>query len=205
MTNSGSGTISLVNLLTGALISPQSPSFFDTGTTPYGVAILGRTGQAVVANNGSNDVTVLDEKGLNGVFNSPLTLPIEGGTQPIGVAINQASGLAAITNMIPVGPDGNPPANEGGLGTFDAAGATTSTTVANGTPIDFQPLAVAIDPAPNNDPTQNVAAVTIGSQTSAIDLLVLPGGGIPIPPVSSLQLPTGVIFDAREPGFSGGG
>ena len=88
VTNSGSGTISLVNLLTGALISPQSPSFFDTGTTPYGVAILGRTGQAVVANFGSNDVTVLDEKGLNGVFNSPITLPIEGGTQPIGVAIN---------------------------------------------------------------------------------------------------------------------
>ncbi|MFZ1975218.1 MAG: hypothetical protein WAU89_20400 [Candidatus Acidiferrales bacterium] len=201
VTNSGSGTISLVNLLTGALISPQSPSFFNTGTAPYGVAIAGRTGQAVVTNNGSNDVTVLDEKGLNGVFNSPLTLPIEGGTQPIGVAINQDSGVAAVTNTIPVGPNGNPPANEGGLGTFDAAGATTSTTVANGTPIDFQPLAVAIDPAPNNDPTQNIAAVTIGSQTSAIDLLVLPGGGIPIPPVSSLQLPTGVVFDAANQDF----
>jgi large repetitive protein len=201
VTNSGSGTISLVNLLTGALINPQSPSFFNTGTNPYGVAILGRTGQAVVANNGSNDVTVLDEKGLNGVFNSPVTLPINGGTKPLGVAINSDSGLAAITNTIPPGPNGNPPANEGGLGTFIAAGATTSTVVANGLPIDFQPLAVAIDPAPNNDPTQNIGAVTIGSQTSAIDLLVLPGGGIPIPPVSSLQLPTGVVFDAANQDF----
>lgn len=201
VTNSGSGNISLVNLLTGALIGPQSPSFFNTGTSPYGVAILGRTGQAVVANFGSNDVTVLDEKGLNGVFNSPITLPIEGGTQPIGVAINSDSGLAAITNTIPPGPNGNPPANEGGLGTFVAAGATTSTVVGNGSPIDFQPFAVAIDPAPNNDPSQNVGAVTIGSQTSAIDLLVLPGGGIPIPPVSGLQLPTGVIFDAANQDF----
>jgi DNA-binding beta-propeller fold protein YncE len=43
--------------------------------------------------------------------------------------------------------------------------------------------------------------VTIGSQTSAIDLLVLPGGAVPIPPVSSLQLPTGVIFDAANQNF----
>ncbi|MGA7851952.1 MAG: hypothetical protein WCA15_01420 [Candidatus Acidiferrales bacterium] len=201
VTNSGSGTISLVNLLNGTLITPQSPSFFNTGTTPYGVAILGRTGQAVVANNGSNDVTVLDEKGLNGVFNSPITLPIAGGTQPIGVAINSDSGLAAVTNTIPPGPNDNPPANEGGLGTFIVAGATTATEVANGSPIDYQPLAVAIDPAPNNDPSQNVGAVTIGSQTSAIDLLVLPGGAVPIPPVSGLQLPTGVIFDAANQDF----
>jgi DNA-binding beta-propeller fold protein YncE len=201
VTNSGSGTISLVNLLTGTLVTPQSPSFFNTGTSPYGVAILGRTGQAVVANNGSNDVTVLDEKGLNGVFNTPITLPIEGGTQPIGVAINSDSGLAAVTNTIPPGPGGNPPANEGGLGTFIVAGATTATDVANGSPIDYLPLAVAIDPAPNNDPSQNIGAVTIGSQTSAIDLLVLPGGAVPIPPVSSLQLPTGVIFDAANQDF----
>ncbi|MGC1966129.1 MAG: hypothetical protein WA673_06700 [Candidatus Acidiferrales bacterium] len=201
VTNSGNGTISLVNLLTGTLITPQSPSFFNTGTTPYGVAILGRTGQAVVANNGSNDVTVLDEQGLNGVFNSPITLPIAGGTQPIGVAINSDSGLAAVTNTIPPGPGGNPPANEGGLGTFIVAGATTASEVANGSPIDYQPFAVAIDPAPNNDPSQNIGAVTIGSQTSAIDLLVLPGGAVPIPPVSSLQLPTGVIFDAANQDF----
>jgi DNA-binding beta-propeller fold protein YncE len=196
VTNSGSGNISLVNLLNGSLISPQSPSFFNTGSTPYGVAILARTGQAVVANNGSNDVTILDEKGLNGVFNSPLTLSMSGGTLPLGVAINQDSALAAVTNTIPKSLTN--PANEGGLGTFVATGATASTIVANGSPIDFQPFAVAIDPAPNNDPAQNVGAVTIGSQTSALDLLVLPGGGIPIPPVSGLQLPTGVIFDSAN-------
>jgi DNA-binding beta-propeller fold protein YncE len=196
VTNSGSGNISLVNLLNGALISPQSPSFFNTGTTPYGVAILARTGQAVVANNGSNDVTILDEKGLNGVFNSPLTISMLGGTKPIGIAINPDSALAAVTNTIPASTTN--PANEGGLGTFVATGATASTAVVNGSPIDFQPFAVAIDPAPNNDPAQNVGAVTIGSQTSALDLLVLPGGGIPIPPVSGLQLPTGVIFDSAN-------
>ena len=199
VTNSGGGNISLVNLLNGALISPQSPSFFNTGTAPYGVAILARTGQAVVANNGSNDVTILDEKGLNGVFNSPLTLSMAGGTKPIGIAINADSALAAVTNTIPASTIN--PANGGGLGTFIVTGATASTVVSNGAPIDFQPFAVAIDPAPNNDPAQNVGAVTIGSQTSALDLLVLPGGGIPIPPVSGLQLPTGVIFDSANQVF----
>ncbi len=63
VTNSGSNSISVVNLLDGSQVTPQSPSFFATGAVPYGVAILARTGQAVVANNGSNDVTVLDEKG----------------------------------------------------------------------------------------------------------------------------------------------
>lgn len=200
VTNSGSGNISVVNLLNGSLISPQSPSFFNTGTTPYGVAILARTGQAVVANNGSNDVTILDEKGLNGVFNSPVTLSIGGGTLPIGAAINQDSALAAVTNTIPPSPAGNP-ANQGALGTFIVTGATASTIVSNGSPINFQSLAVAIDPAPNNDPSQNIGAVTIASQTSALDLLVLPGGGIPIPQVSNLQLPTGVVFDAANQDF----
>lgn len=196
VTNSVSGTISVVNLLNGSLISPQSPSFFITGTMPYGVAILPRTGQAVVANNGSNSVTILDEKGIDGTFNSPMTLPINGGSLPVGVAINQDSGLAAVTDTIP--PNEVVPANSGGLGTFLIAGSGTSTSVTNST-ISYLPLAVAIDPAPNNDPTQNVAAVTIDSQTSALDLFTLPSTVATA--VNNLQLPTGVVFDSSNQDF----
>ena len=71
MTNSGSNSITVINLLDGSVITPQAPSFFDTGATPFGVAVLSRTGQAVVANNGSNTVTILDEKGSNGSFEAP--------------------------------------------------------------------------------------------------------------------------------------
>ena len=196
VTNSVSGTISVVDLLHGSLITPQSPSFFTAGTTPYGVAILPRTGQAVVANNGSNSVTVLDEKGIDGTFNSPMTLPIDGGSLPVGVAINQDSGLAAVTDTIP--PNEVVPANSGGLGTFTIGGTGTSTTVTNST-ISYLPLAVAIDPAPNNDPTQNVAAVTIDSQTSALDLFTLPSTVATA--VNNLQLPTGVVFDSANQDF----
>jgi DNA-binding beta-propeller fold protein YncE len=196
VTNSASGTISVINLLNGLLISPQSPSFFTTGTTPYGVAILPRTGQAVVTNNGSNDVSVLDEKGTDGTFNSPVTLTIDGGTLPIGVAINQDSGLAVITDTIP--PNEIVPANSGGLGTFTVGGSGASESVSNIT-ISYLPLAVAIDPAPNNDPTQNVAAVTIDSQTSALDLFTLPFATATA--VSNLQLPTGVVFDSANQDF----
>jgi DNA-binding beta-propeller fold protein YncE len=192
VTNSGSGNISLVNLLNGALIAPQSPSFFSTGTTPYGVAILARTGQALVVNNGSNDVTILDEKGLNGVFKSPLTLSLGQATLPIGVAINQDSALAAITATVVSGST-----NEGDLSSFVVENATASTVPSVDTSIDFLPLAVAIDPAPFNDPAQNIAGVTTAGQASFLDLLQLPSGTVSR--VSNqLELPTGAVFDAAN-------
>ncbi|MGA7961016.1 MAG: hypothetical protein WCA33_04905 [Candidatus Acidiferrales bacterium] len=192
VTNSGSGNISLVNLLNGALILPQSPSFFETGTTPYGVAILPRTGQAVVANNGSNDVTVLDEKGLNGVFKSPLTLSLGGPTLPLGVAINPDSALAAVTASFISGIG-----NQGDLSSFVVENASSSTVLSSDNSVDYLPLAVAIDPAPYNDPEQNIAAVTTAGQASFLDLLQLPDGAV-TRVSNQLQLPTGAAYDAAN-------
>ena len=192
VTNSGSNSISVVNLLDGSQIPPQAPSFFTTGATPYGVAVLPRTGQAVTVNNGSNDATVLDEKGLDGAFNSPQTVSLGSASLPIGVAIDPYSALAAITDS--TGTSGN---SQGGLSTF-VVSSTSSGTAALGNPIDFQPLGLAIDPAINNDITQAIAAVTTASQTNDLDLVPLPSG---LATRVGMSLPTGAVFDALNQVF----
>jgi DNA-binding beta-propeller fold protein YncE len=192
VTNSGSNSISVVNLLDGSLIPPQSPGFFTTGATPYGVAILPRSGLAVAVNNGSNDATVLDEKGVDGVFNSPQTVSLGGASLPFGVAIDPYTGLAAITDSTVT--TGN---SSGGLSTFIVSSTSTGT-AALGNPIDFQPLGVAIDPTINNDTTQAVAAVATASQTNALNLVPLPTG---LATRVNMSLPTGVVFDALNQVF----
>jgi DNA-binding beta-propeller fold protein YncE len=192
VTNSGSNSISVVNLLDGTQIPPQAPSFFTTGATPYGVAILPRSGLAVAVNNASNDATVLDEKGLDGVFNSPQTVSLGSASLPFGVAIDPYTGLAAITDSTVT--TGN---SSGGLSTFVVSSASTPT-ASLGEPIDFQPLGVAIDPSINNDITQSVAAVATASQTNDLNLIPLPTG---VPMKISMALPTGVVFDALNQVF----
>ncbi len=196
VTNSGSNSITVINLLDGSVITPQAPSFFDTGATPFGVAVLSRTGQAVVANNGSNTVTILDEKGSNGTFRSPVNINLcSSCVQPIGVAINQDSGLAAVTdtlNNTATCTNSSSANNGGGVATFVVTGATAGTATGNAC-VDYISLAIAIDPAPFNDTSQAIAAVTTASQTNALNLLPLPSG---TPARISMQLPTGAVFDA---------
>jgi DNA-binding beta-propeller fold protein YncE len=193
VTNSGSNSISVVNLLDGTQITPQAPSFFTTGAVPQGVAVLALTGQAVVANNGSNDVTVLDEKGLNNVFNSPQTVTLGAATLPIGVAIDPYTALAVVTDTTITG--GNP---AGGFSTFTVA-SQVSGTASLGNPIDYIPLGLAIDPAINNDITQSVAGIATASHNNGLDLVPLPAGAFTN---IGMQLPTGVVFDSLNQVFA---
>ena len=193
VTNSGSNSISVVNLLDGTQITPQAPSFFTTGSVPQGVAVLARTGQAVVTNNGSNDVTVLDEKGLNNVFNSPQTVALGSATLPIGVAIDPYDALAVITDTTVT--SGNP---AGGFSTFTVA-SQVSGEASLGNPIDYLPLGLAIDPALNNDITQSVAGIATASHNNGLDLVPLPLGAYTN---IAMQLPTGVVFDSLNQVFA---
>ena len=193
VTNSGSNSISVVNLLDGTQITPQAPSFFTTGSVPQGVAVLARTGQAVVTNNGSNDVTVLDEKGLNNVFNSPQTVALGSATLPIGVAIDPYDALAVITDTTVT--SGNP---AGGFSTFTVA-SQVSGEASLGNPIDYLPLGLAIDPALNNDITQSVAGIATASHHNGLDLVPLPLGAYTN---IAMQLPTGVVFDSLNQVFA---
>jgi DNA-binding beta-propeller fold protein YncE len=193
VTNSGSNSISVVNLLDGTQITPQAPSFFTTGAVPQGVAVLALTGQAVVTNNGSNDVTVLDEKGLNNVFNSPQTVTLGAATLPIGVAIDPYTALAVVTDTTVTG--GNP---AGAFSTFTVA-SQVSGTASLGNTIDYLPLGLAIDPAINNDITQSVAGIATASNRNGLDLVPLPAGAFTN---IAMQLPTGVVFDSLNQIFA---
>ena len=203
VTNSGSGSISVVNLLDGSLLNPQSPTSFLTGASPFGVAVLPRLGLAFVVNNASNTATVLDEVGLNGVFKPPITVPLCADCiLPIGATINPDTALAVFT--LSEGTT-NP---EGFLGEISIADAATGSVAgASTTQIDYLPLGVAVDPSLASDTTQSITVVATaaglnqatGAGTSALDFLS--SAGTLLPRVSNLDLPTDVTFDPANQVF----
>lgn len=191
VTNSSSNSISVINLLNGAAVTPQGPSFFSTGAAPFGVAVLERAGLAVVTNNGSNNATVLDEKGVSGTFEPPQTVALCGGcTLPIGVAVDSDSGQAHAVSTFCSGTSCNFPGGE--LNSFAVSLTTTASSPAALNAAG--PVALAADP------TLTVVGVAIASSPSELQIVSvgpLLNPGI----VNNLQLPTGVVFDALNQDF----
>jgi DNA-binding beta-propeller fold protein YncE len=196
VTNSLDDTASLVSL-TPVLpnFSPQSlgptgviGSPITVGTTPEGVAVLPRLGVAMVANNGSNNVTTID---LTTTVPTPTEVDLCGPTcsGPTGVAFNQDTQTAAVTDT-----------NSGDLFTTGTlsflnvarmttlAGTSVATTTGANPQVDQDPVAVAMDP------TQNFAAVATASATSSLDIIDVASDVI-IGRVNSLENPSGVVFD----------
>lgn len=196
VTNSLDDTASLVSLTpVSPTFSPQSlgptgviGSPISVGTTPQGVAVLPRLGAAMVANNGSNDVTSID---LTTTVPTPKDVELCGSTctGPTGVAFNQDTAVAAVTDT-----------NSGNLfstGSLSLLGVTRTTTVAgtqstatlgSSPQVDQDPVAVAMDPA------LNFAAVATASSTSSLDIINVATNAI-IGRVNGLQNPSGVVFD----------
>jgi DNA-binding beta-propeller fold protein YncE len=186
VTNSGSDSVSVVNLLNGALITPQAPSFFSTGTTPVGVAIMARTGLAVVSNYGSNNATIIDEKGVSGTFEVPQTVALCAVcSNPLGVAVDQDSGEGHIVSGETVSG-----LLDGAINTF---AVNLGTTAASTLTIDQGPTALAIDP------TLTLAGIAIAGQTSELEIFQL--GAYSGHTVNNFQLPTGVVFDDLNQDF----
>ncbi len=201
VTNTGDSTVSLVSL---APVGPTSPNSLgpvgalpgppvSVGAQPQGVAVLPRAGLAVVANNGSNNASVIDVTGQN----SPATVTLCGAncTGPVGVAINQDTATAAVT-------DSNPGSvfNQGYLSVMPVSLATSS---ANSTiSVNQNPLAVAIDPALNYAAVataSNYASVPTSTQpssTSSVDIVSLASQAkVGTLAGTSLDNPTGIVFD----------
>src|SRR6202035_2833288 len=88
VTLSGCGTVALINLSTG-IGSPVA-----VGTNPTGVAVLPRLHKAIVANNGSNNASIVDDAGGGTVP------PITTGSGSLGVAADQDTGEAAVANSV---------------------------------------------------------------------------------------------------------
>jgi len=182
------GTASLVDLNHGITLAP-SP--IPVGTNPQGVAVLPQTGLAIVADTGSNQVTILDEMQSTDM-NAPVTIPVCGNgsscSQPTGVAVNGDTGMAAVANF----QTGNP-APQTPQYFYSTVTMTLSSPVAsNGIAIDQGPNAVAFDPNLN----YAAIATTMGTtaQPGFLDVIDLASGGL-AGRVSNLTRPTGVVFD----------
>jgi DNA-binding beta-propeller fold protein YncE len=187
VTNSTDGTASLISLADpsewpGSLapVGQLSYSPVPVGTAPEGVAILPRLGLAIVANNGSNDATAIDETGTN--LPSPISLCGSSCIGPTGVAINPDTTTAVITNT---NPSFTP--TSGTLSTFSLSPLPTSS--ASTVTVDQNPVAVAIDP------NLDYAAVATASQASSVDIVQLASLAKAGRITGTLQNPSGIVFD----------
>lgn len=88
VTLSGCSTVALINLSTGI------GSTVKVGTNPAGVAALPRLHTFVVANNGSNNASIVDDAGGSNVP------AITTGSGSLGVAADQDTGEAAVANSV---------------------------------------------------------------------------------------------------------
>jgi YVTN family beta-propeller protein len=186
VTNSVDGTVNLVAL------SPQTPVFGGgaagavgtigspilVGANPEGVDVLPRLGFAIVANNASNSVSIVDVTGTFG----PTTESLCAGCQPVAAAVDGDTGFAAVTNS-----QVSEAVNQGGI---TPIGLANGGTVGLNVRIDQFPTGIAIDP------TLDYAGVS-ASQTNAVDIIDLATGSSAGPGrVSNFFLPAGVDFDS---------
>lgn len=192
VTNSVDGTVSLIALTTltptgttqtpaGAIGVITGAGAITVGATPEGVALLPRLGLALVANNGSNDASIVDVTQTK----SPQAVSLCGSecTGPVGVAMDQDTGTGYIADSNVT----NDPTSLGIVSTVDMSSGDASTTDS----IDHNPVDLAVDP----NPFFPYLAVATDSSDSIIDFLDTSTGGSLVGRTSGLSNPTGIIFD----------
>ena len=208
VTNTGSGCNQVsVFSLNPANIFNQTVKTIATGGAPTGVAVLPRlayTGQAastagvaVVTNNSSNTVSVLDLVNAVPVKDaSGAAISVNVGTAPSGVAIDQETNLAVIANT------GSNTVSTIDLTPLTATpiGALAPTSVA----VDQNPIAVAIDPdrGTNGRGLAVVTSLVLNGASSPFGALDAVDIGLSTPARSTSastsflsSTPTGVVFD----------
>ena len=210
VTNAGSGNVSLVALspTTPVGISQQAAGAVGTigapltvGTTPLGVAVLPRLGLALVANNGSNNVSLVDV--TQTFVPQTASLCASGGscTGPTAVAINPDTASAIVANAGILNDTAAPSSLSFATITPAASGSvpslSSSSSVQN---VDQNPVSVAIDPSPSAlNPGLSYAAVGTSSAASTVEVFNL---STQVPQrISNFQNPTGLIFDPLNQQF----
>ncbi|HEX4545113.1 MAG TPA: hypothetical protein VH110_02050 [Candidatus Acidoferrum sp.] len=198
VSNSGCNSVSIID------INPSNATFgtlignpITVGATPQGIAISQRYGLAVVANNGSSTVSLVDLTQKPPAQKVP---DVSTGTNPTGVAINDATGAAIIANT---GSNTVTMLNFGSL--FPPSGTTPPTTL---TPTSIggiqQPIAVAVDPdrGTNNQGIAVVTAVQLNNGAAPTGALAVLEIGLATPTLSTTissgsvtATPTGIVFD----------
>jgi DNA-binding beta-propeller fold protein YncE len=192
VTNSGCNNISTID------INPANPTFgqvlnsIAVGTTPQGIAVSPRLGLAVVANNGSSNVSI-----VNLLTNTQPVAAVAVGTNPIGVAIDDASGVAMVANF------SSNTVSEINLGLLLGTAPATSLTAVTIGGVQ-QPIAVGIDPdrGTNNQGLAVVTGLQLNSGSTATGALFPVDIGLAAPTLSTTvsvstvsSSPTGIVFN----------
>src|SRR5580704_15926390 len=192
VSNSGCNNISTID------INPASPTFgtilhsIAVGTTPQGVAVSSRLGLAVVANNGSNNASV-----VNLLTNAQPVAAVAVGTNPIGVSISDATGVAIVANFT------SNTISEINLGLLLGSSPATSLTAVTIGGVQ-QPIAVAIDPdrGTNHQGLAIVTGLHLNPGNAANGALYPVDIGLASPTLSSTvsvstvnTTPTGIVFN----------
>ncbi|HWF39392.1 MAG TPA: hypothetical protein VG322_12785 [Candidatus Acidoferrales bacterium] len=211
VTNSGSGSVSLVALsattpvgvsqtAAGAVGIVGSP--LSVGSNPLGVAVIPRLGLALVANNGSNNASLIDEtQTFVPQSVSPCGSTSGSCTGPTAVAINQDTAQAVVTNAGILNDTAAPSSISFGTLTAASSGATptlsSSSTDGN---VDQNPVSVAVDPAPIPvNPGVSYVAVGTASQASSVE--VIDASTLLPQRISGFENPTGMLFDSLNQQF----
>jgi DNA-binding beta-propeller fold protein YncE len=137
------------------------------GASPLGVAVLPRLRVAVVANNGSNNASVVPELGQSP--QCPATIAT--GTGPVGVAADQNTGEAAVANST---------SNTVTILSVVTCG-TSSISTGQG------PTAVAFN-------YQNHQIAVAASASNAVDVGSASGGSLS-PAIGTFSVPTSIVYD----------
>jgi DNA-binding beta-propeller fold protein YncE len=203
VSNSGCNSISVLDVNPTVTVNGQvqpNPNLgkvlntIAVGTSPQGIAISQHLGLAVVANNGSNNASV-----VNLVTGKEAVPDVATGTAPAGVAINDATGAAIVANT-----------TSNGISLIDLAllFPTTGTPPTSLTAISIggiqSPIAVAIDPdrGTNNQGIAVVTALQPVNGTAPFGALAVVDIGLATPALSTTissgtvtATPTGIVFD----------
>ena len=190
-------------------LNPTSATFgqllggpISVGANPQGIAIWQHQGLAVVANNGAGTASVMD------LTKSPPAPVLCGsnpcgdvttGTNSTGVAINEATGAAIVTNT------GSNTISMINLALLFPPSGTTPPTTLTATSIGGvqQPTAVAIDPdrGANNQGLAVVASIQLSNASAPsgsltpIDIDKAPPNISTASPGFVSSIPTGIVFD----------
>jgi len=170
VTQSNCNSVALVSLASGTVTKTLS-----VGANPQGVATYPGGGTAVVTNRGDNTATVLD---VADTTQTPVVVTT--GVEPIGVAIDQTTGIALVTNSN---------TNSNSVTSFMATLLSAANSLGTATSGGTNPVAVGIDTVNQKAVVANASSGTV----AILDMSQTPPA--PIASISGLSQPTSVAFD----------
>jgi DNA-binding beta-propeller fold protein YncE len=170
VTQTSCNSVAVVSLASGTVTQT-----IPVGVSPQGVASYPAGGTIVVSNRGDNTATVIDL-----ADNTQTPVVITTGVEPLGVAIDQTTGLALVTNSN---------ANSNSITSFSASILAATNTVQTSGSNGANPVSIAVDTVDQKALVANASGGTV----TILDTSQTPPS--PVASISGLSQPTSVAFD----------